>query len=156
MKKTLTLIGLLILAAAAYNAVANGEDYKMKHMMQDHKLSGMEDGRISLGLSPKMKQRQLSNMRSHLMAIQSIIGMIGDGKFDDASEIAHSKLGLTPEMRKMCNMFKNKKFRTLGLAFHGSGDALGDALKTKDINRSLLAVRTTLGYCVKCHATFRQ
>jgi hypothetical protein len=30
-------------------------------------------------------------------------------------------------MKKMCNMFNNENFRDLGLAFHTSGDALGDA-----------------------------
>ena len=95
-------------------------------------------------------------MRSHLEAVQAIVGLIAEGEFAKASEIAHSKLGLTEEMQKMCNMFNNNDFKELGFAFHRSGDLLGDALKTKDTDKSLHALQTTLGYCVRCHAAFRQ
>jgi cytochrome c556 len=53
-------------------------------------------------------------------------------------------------------MFDNEKFKTLGLAFHKSGDDLGEALKTKDVNTSLRALNTTMQYCVECHSTYRQ
>ena len=138
--------------------VSHAEDNKshtdqMTHHNMEHSVS---DERISLGLSPKMKLHQLSNMRSHLEAVQAIIGLIVDGEFDRASEAAHSRLGLTEEMEMMCNMFDNNDFTDLGLAFHESGDALGDALLTKDINKSLGALQDTVGYCIQCHATFRQ
>ena len=82
--------------------------------------------------------------------------IIADGEFDKASETAHSKLGLTEEMKEMCSMFNNNDFSALGLAFHESGDALGDVLTTRDTNKSLNALNTTLGFCVQCHAAFRQ
>jgi hypothetical protein len=140
----------------SFNSFAENKDQTMEHMMHHDKMPSIVDGRISLGLSPAMKQHQLSNMRSHVEAVQSIIGLISEGSFDNASQIAHSKLGLTEEMKKMCNMFENEAFRNLGLEFHKSGDELGDALQTKDITKSLRALHTTMGYCVKCHASFRQ
>jgi hypothetical protein len=114
------------------------------------------DERISLALSPEMKQHQLSNMRSHVEAIRSIVSLIAKNDFEKASEIAHTKLGLTEEMKKMCDMFDNEKFKQLGLAFHKSGDELGDVLLKKDAAQSLGALSRTMGYCVECHATFRQ
>jgi len=114
------------------------------------------DKRISLALSPEMKQHQLSNMRSHVEAVRSIVGLIAGSDFGKASEIAHSKLGLTEEMKQMCDMFDNEKFKALGMAFHKSGDELGDVLLKKDITQSLEALSKTMGYCVECHATFRQ
>jgi len=48
-----------------------------------------------------------------------------------------------------------ESFLTMGMAFHKSGDALGEALKSKDMNRSLAALSETLGACVSCHDTFR-
>lgn len=119
-------------------------------------MHSVKDERISLGLSPAMKQHQLANMRNHVEAVQSIIGLLSEGAFDKASHIAYSKLGLTKEMEKMCNNFENENFKNLGLAFHKSGDALGATLKTKDLNKSLGALHTTMSYCVQCHATFRQ
>ncbi|VVC83979.1 hypothetical protein [Sideroxydans sp. CL21] len=56
----------------------------------------------------------------------------------------------------LCGMFDNKEFKKLGLAFHKSGDELGDTLKTKDITASLRALNKTMRYCVECHATYRQ
>ena len=147
---------MLFLLGAAQLSTAKDEDGSMGGMMHHNMMHSMNDGRISLGLSPEMKQHQLANMRSHLEAVQSIVGSIAKQEFDQASEIAHSKLGLTEEMQQMCNMFNNDGFRELGLAFHKSGDVLGDTLATKDTNKSLRALQDTLGYCVQCHSTFRQ
>ena len=143
-------MGMVLTSFADDNEHAVGQ-------MEPHNMMGhINDGRISLGLSQQMKMHQLTNMRSHLEAVQTIIGLIGDGDFNTASEIAHSKLGLTEEMKKMCNMFDNSNFKKLGLQFHESADTLGEVLKTKDMNKSLRALHTTMGYCVQCHATFRQ
>jgi hypothetical protein len=141
--------------------VAFAADEKMQHQNHQHDMSmhhdmNMMDTRTSLELSPEMKQHQLSNMREHVEAVKSIIGFMSENKFEDASKVAHDKLGLTPEMQKMCSMFNNEKFMTLGIAFHKSGDDLGNALQTKNVNASLRALNKTMQYCVECHATYRQ
>jgi len=151
---TLILITLLFVGTAQISN-ASEENSSAAEMMH-HNMKNMNDGRISLGLSPKMKQHQLTNMRAHLEAVQAIVSLIAEQEFDKASEIAHSQLGLTDEMKKMCNMFNNNDFKELGLEFHKSGDDLGDALKTQDTKKSLLALHNTLGYCTQCHATFKQ
>ncbi|MDH4234346.1 MAG: cytochrome c [Gallionella sp.] len=153
MKRILIAVSAFIGVVGLNAAFAAGE--KMQHQSHHHEMS-MMDTRTSLGLSPEMKQHQLSNMREHMEAVKSIIGLMTEKKFEDASKIAHTKLGLTPEMQKMCSMFNDEKFMALGLAFHKSGDELGDALKTGDINASLRALNKTMEYCVTCHAAFRQ
>ena len=153
MKRILIAVSALT-AIVGLNA-AFAADEKMQHQNHHHGMS-MMDSRTSLGLSAEMKQHQLSNMREHVEAVQSIIGLMSENKFEGASKIAHSKLGLTPEMQKMCSMFGNEKFMALGFAFHKSGDDLGDALQTKDVNASLRALNKTMQYCVECHATYRQ
>jgi hypothetical protein len=155
MKRIALLIPVLLLGPLPFAAIAVDQSDAMGHMMH-HQMHAINDQRISLGLSPEMKQRQLANMRSHVEAIQSIVGMLAEGEYDNAAQVAHSRLGLTDEMKKMCDMFDNGDFKKLGLAFHKSGDELGDALQTKDLNKSLRALHETMGYCVKCHATFRQ
>lgn len=149
----------IFIAVSAFIGIAGlnmafAADEKM-HQNHQHDMS-MMDTRISLELSPEMKQHQLSNMREHVAAIKSIIGLMSENKFEDASKIAHGKLGLTPEMQQMCSMFGDEKFMKLGFAFHKSGDDLGDALKTRDVNVSLRALNKTMQYCVECHATYRQ
>lgn len=114
------------------------------------------DKRISLGLNAKQKNHQLKNMRSHLEAIQSIIQLIAQDKFDEASVIAHENLGSTTKMRLMCASFGNEEFENLGLEFHDNADKLSEILLTEDKTKSLEAVGKTMNYCVQCHATFRQ
>lgn len=156
----LFFVGITPLSYASDKDAAITEKTQPQQTQPDkthHKMHhSMNDARLSLGLSPQMKQHQLSNMRSHLEAVQAITGLIAEAEFDSASKIASSKLGLTEEMKQMCNMFNNKEFTALGLAFHESGDVLAEALKTKDTQESLRALNTTLGHCVQCHATFRQ
>lgn len=153
MKKILIVVPAFIGMVGLNLAFAGEEKMQMKH---HHHEMNMTDTRTSLGLSPQMKQHQLSNMRSHVEAIKSIVGLMSESRFEEASGIAHAKLGLTPEMKEMCTMLGNEAFKTLGLAFHKSGDDLGDALQTKDVNASLRALNKTMDYCVTCHATFRQ
>jgi len=115
-----------------------------------------KDSRISLKLPPMMRYNQLAMMREHLEAVDDIVAYLSEGKFDKASHIAHNKLGLTPEMQKMCSMYGNDKFRDLGLSFHHTADKLGDVLKTKNLKKSLTALHKTMDKCIACHATFRQ
>jgi len=153
MKRILLNVSAFIGIVCFNGVFAN--DQKM-HMKNHHHDMSTVDTRISLEVTGEMKQHQLANMRGHVDAIRSIVGLMSERKFDDASKIAHDKLGLTPEMQSMCGMFNNENFKKLGLAFHKSGDELGDALKTEDVNASLRALNKTMQYCVECHATYRQ
>lgn len=155
MKRTSLLLAMMLLSGIASNSRAV-ESGNMQHMNHQNMQHSMMDDRISLNLSPQMKQHQLSNMRSHVEAVQEITGLMAAGKFEQASRVAHSKLGLTDEMKQMCAMFENEKFIQLGMAFHKSGDVLGNVLQTKNMAKSLQALHDTMDYCVQCHATFRQ
>jgi len=162
MKKLMITTGAVLLIGFSFHVLAEDHAGSMHGMMHQHGMSMMKDhrmandDRISLNLPAGMKQHQLENMRSHLEAVQSIIGLLAKGDYDKASGIAHHKLGLTPEMKKMCNMFANSDFRQMGLAFHQSADELGDTLKKGDLKQSMHALHATMNYCIQCHATFRQ
>jgi len=156
MTRTTVLFGAIFLAGQTMVCqAAESKPAMLNHNMQ-HMMHSANDSRISLGLSPQRKQLQLANMRSHVKAVQTIVGLMAQDKYDEASQVAHSELGLTEEMRKMCSNFNNAEFTKIGLAFHQSADELGDVLKTKDTKKSLKALHATMNYCVQCHATFRQ
>lgn len=142
-----SIIFLLFLIGGATVAAM---DHEMKHN------NPITDERISLNLSPMVKQHQLANMRNHVDAVRRIIAAISKDDFDGASKIASQELGLTEEMEQMCNRFENQDFREMGLAFHESGDQLAKMLKTGNVQESLQALNVTMGHCVSCHATFRQ
>ncbi len=153
MKRFLIVFAVVVLLGGALNVMA--EKHGM-HMMMQETTNETNAVRVSLKLNPKMKQHLLKNMQSHVEAVRSIIGLMAEGKFNKASETAHAKLGLTPQMQRMCSMFKNDGYREMGFAFHKSADKLGEILKTGDMNRSLHALNATMNYCVTCHRTFRQ
>ena len=153
MKNILIAVSILIGIISINTGFAADEK---SHDANHHHHMNVTDTRISLKLPEKMKQHQLSNMREDVVAIKTIVGLMAENKFEEASKVAHTKLGSTPEMDAMCDKFENEQFKVLGRAFHKSGNDLGDALQTKDVNTSLHALNKTMQYCVECHATYRQ
>jgi PBP1b-binding outer membrane lipoprotein LpoB len=130
------------------------ENHNHSEMMQNMK--NFTDNRISLNVSPEKAQHQLMNMRSHVVAVQSIINYLSKDEFEKASEVAATKLGLTDEMKMMCTSFNNEEFERLGLEFHNNADKMSQIFKNKDKNKSLEALSTTMTSCITCHATFKQ
>ena len=114
------------------------------------------DNRTILDLSPRMKHRLLSNMREQLAATRAIIGLLAQEKFERASSSARTKLGMTEDLEKVYESSKNEDFKKLGLAASASAYELAKTLQTKDLNKSLLALRKSMGYCLACHKKFRQ
>lgn len=156
MKIIQTILGVLLSIGIAMSSFAAKAGSTLEEGMPPNRSHSINDDRTVLNMSPEMKKYQLSNMRSNMEALLSIVGFLAKGEFDQSAQVAHSKLGMTDEMKKMSGMFGNENFRGLALAFHESGDELGNVLQTKDMSKSLEALQVTLGYCVQCHATFRQ
>lgn len=116
----------------------------------------IDDERQSLNLNSMQKSHQLSNMRSHLEAVQQITVLLSQDKYEEASIVAYTKLGSTTEMRLMCASFGDKGFENLGLEFHKSADMMSEVFKNRNKDKSLAALSNTLRYCVQCHATYKQ
>jgi len=163
MFKTRSFIGSLsitavISATLLFSACEKKTDQSMgEHMGQP--MMGqqkMMDQRLSLNLPPMRKQMQLENMRKFLVSVQSILNLMVAEEWDQAAEVAHNQLGLTPQMKKMCTSFENQDFVKLGLAFHTSADSLGNVLARGDKTAALQALANTRAYCNNCHAQFRQ
>ncbi len=170
----LYLFGAIAIVFAAYgtgNAADTAHpmmgDMQSGHMMHDmgggqmmggHMMDGkmMDDKRIPLNLPPMMAQHQKANMREHLKAAADVVHYMGANDFAAASKTAKEKLGLTAQMKQMCDNMPNETFRTMALDFHKSGDALAEALKTKDTGKSLKALDAMLAKCTACHEMFRQ
>ena len=127
--------------------------------MPMQKMDVVQDGdtRKSLGIKGTMKGvHQLSNMRSHMTALAEIVKYMNSDQYDEASAVAQEKLGLTVSMNSMCENFGSKSFETMGVSFHKSADALAQTLKTKDHQKSMVALEKVMNGCVLCHSTFKQ
>ena len=116
----------------------------------------INDDRTSLNLTPRMKHRLLTNMRAQLAATQTIIGLLAAERFDKASSTARARLGMSEELKQIYGASKNEDLNKLVMATQTSTEELAKALQTKDLKRSLLALRDTMSYCVQCHKKFRQ
>jgi hypothetical protein len=127
--------------------------------MPMQKMDVVQDGdtRKSLGIKGTMKGvHQLSNMRSHMTALAEIVKYMNSDQYDEASKVASEKLGLTVSMNSMCGNFGSKSFETMGVSFHKSADVLAQTLKTKDHQKSMVALEKVMNGCVLCHSTFKQ
>ena len=113
------------------------------------------DGRTVLHAPPQLLAHQRRMMRDHLAAVQEVVAAMAAGQYAKGARTAHERLGLSPEMARMCNRF-GPAFGAMGIAFHRDGDRLGDVLATGDPQQSLAALNQLLGDCVACHARFRQ
>jgi len=131
-------------------------DENQKHSKMMAAMNFGPDNRISLNLPQKKAQHQLMNMRSHVVAVQSIINYLSKNEYDKASELASSELGMTEEMKMMCSSFGNEDFKNMGFEFHNNADKMSEVFKTKDMNKSLEALSVTMTSCVNCHAAFKQ
>jgi len=132
------------------------ETKKEKHTGKKHNMKLPDDGRISLNVTGKRAKHQLINMRDHVVAVNLILNHLSKNEFEEASTVALDKLGPSKHMMMMCSAFDNKEFEELGFAFHESAKTMSEIIKTKDLNKSLEALTVTTGYCVSCHAKFKQ
>lgn len=161
MKITSTLLAGLIVTGILFTSCEQKAPKQQKNeikTMQNHNQMMMhnmkleKDNRTALVVSPEKAQHQLQNMRSHVIAVQSILEYLSKDEYEKAS----SKLGLTDEMKMMCSSFNNEKFEKLGLEFHTNADKMAKIFETKDKNESLKALALTMNSCVSCHASFKQ
>ena len=158
MKLILTAIILtFLITSCEHNKPKEKETVKKEadFTVMDNSKMG-HDKRTSLKLNSMQKNHQLTIMRDHLDAVQTIVTLLSNDKFEEASKTAYTRLGSTTKMKLMCASFGDKKFENIGLEFHKSADKMSEIFKTKDKNKSLKAVAHTMNYCVQCHATYRQ
>ncbi len=153
--KHISLILLMFLIFSCTDQTSVKKENIIKEQ-QHSKKEKVLDKRVSLGLNAKQKNHQLKNMRSHLKAVQSIIDLLAEDNFDEASDVAYEKLGSTTEMKLMCASFGNEQFENLGLEFHKSADEMSEVFKQKNKKQSLKSLSNTMNYCIQCHETFRQ
>lgn len=127
-----------------------------KQSVTELKAHNIFDTRTTLDLSTAMQHRLLSDMRKQLSATQAIVGLLAEEKFDKAAKTARTKLGISEDLKKIYSLSKNEDFNKLGEEAHASAEELANMLSTKDLKKSLQALRKTMGYCVQCHNKYRQ
>jgi hypothetical protein len=120
------------------------------------------DRRVPVAFPAELREHTLANMRDHLVALQEIQDTLAKGRFDQASEIAERRLGMSSlnthgahEVAK----YMPQGMQDAGTAMHRSASRLSvsalDAAVTNDLKPALSALAEVTASCVACHAGYR-
>jgi hypothetical protein len=120
------------------------------------------DDREQVALPEPMREHMLSNMRDHLLALESITRNLAAGEFDKASETAESRIGMSSmATHGAAHMapFMPEGMRTIGTAMHRAASRF--AIKAKDaavdggLADAFGALSDVMQQCVACHSSYR-
>lgn len=129
------------------------------HMSQE---APPADLRTVVQFPPAMRQHILANMRDHLLALQQIQAALAKQAYDEASEIAENRLGMSS--LRLHGAHESSKFmpegmQSVGTAMHRHASRLALDLKdtavTQDMKPVLEALSNVTAQCVACHAGYR-
>lgn len=120
------------------------------------------DGRQAVSFPARLKEETLSNMRDHLLALQQIQSALARQEYDQASEIAEQRLGMTSLTLHGAHevaRYMPEGMRAAGSGMHRSASRFAlvakDATVTGDLKPALAALANVTAQCVACHAGYR-
>jgi hypothetical protein len=124
--------------------------------------AGAGDGRLLVKYPEPLRIQTLSNMRDHLSTMGAIQDALAHGSFDQASELAERRLGMSSlDMHGAHEvaMYMPKGMQDAGTAMHRTASRFAitakDASATGDLRPALAALAQLNQTCVACHAAYR-
>lgn len=110
----------------------------------------------------KLKTETLTNMRDHLLAIQEITAYLAASQFDQAADVAETRLGMSSMQRHGAHAVAKYMpigMRQIGHGMHQAASEFAvvakDAKLTGDTPAALRALADMQSRCVACHAAYR-
>ncbi len=155
---------------ASFAGAAQEHDHSHMHM------TTTPDTRQLLDFPPPMRDHMLANMRSHLEALDAILGALAANDPGKAGEIARTRLGLASPgaascdpkgaaangadmMATMMGQHMPEQMRAYGFAMHAAASNFAaQAEKTRadaDVKPALAALAEVTQNCAACHAAYR-
>lgn len=136
-----------------------------QHAMTDHAkhmAAAQADARQLVKFPEPLRSHTLANMRDHLLALGEIQEALSRSQFDQASDIAEQRLGMSSlklhgahEVAK----FMPRGMQDAGTAMHRSASQFAtvakDASVTGDLKPALAEPAKVNQTCVACHAGYR-
>ena len=121
-----------------------------------------QDNRRKVDLPPMMQEHMKTNMRDHLLAIQQITDHLSKQQYEEASDVAENRLGMSsmgqhgaPQMGKLMP----PEMRALGQAMHRSASQFARIAKDAELEGGLEkafgALSEVMQRCVSCHVVYR-
>ena len=121
-----------------------------------------EDKRTYVELPAMMQDHMLSNMRDHLLALQTITQQLSNGKYDEAADTAERRLGMSSlESHGASHMgrFMTKVMGEIGTSMHRAASrfalAARDAAVEGGLEKAFGALSEVMARCVACHDGYK-
>ncbi len=120
------------------------------------------DRREPVAFPAPLREHTLANMRDHLAVLAQIQSHLASGAFDQASEIAEARLGMSSlglhEAHEAAK-YMPAGMQAAGTAMHQAASRFAivakDASVTGDTRRALASLAELSSTCVACHAGYR-
>lgn len=120
------------------------------------------DGRQTVKLPDMMREHMLANMRDHLLALEEITRYLASQKYDEASEIAENRLGMSSlELHGASHMgkFMPKEMGAIGTNMHRAASRFALAAKDAELegglSKAFSALSEVMQQCVACHTGYK-
>ena len=146
----------LVLAQHNHDAAAHDQAAKSAQR------AATTDRRVPVTFPAELREHTFANMRDHLLALQEIQAALATGKYDQASNVAEQRLGMTSLTAHGAHevaQYMPKGMQEAGSALHRSASRLStaalDAAVTNDVRPALAALAEVTANCVACHAAYR-
>ena len=121
-----------------------------------------DDGRVTVELPEMMREHMLSNMRDHLLALEEITRFLAAQQYDEAADIAESRLGMSSlELHGASHLgkFMPKEMGAIGTNMHRAASRFALAAKDAEIegglNKAFAALSEVMQQCVACHSAYK-
>ena len=121
-----------------------------------------DDIRIKVDFPAMMKEHMLSNMRDHLLALQTITYQLSSKQFDAAAETAEQRLGMSSmddHGASRMGKIMPKEMGNIGTRMHKAASRFAltaiDAEIDGGLEKAFGALSEVMKECVSCHAAYK-
>ncbi len=121
-----------------------------------------EDNRQLVDMPAMMKAHMLGNMRDHLLALEEITRHLARQEYDQASDIAENRLGMSSmgsHGASHMGKFMPVEMAEIGTNMHRAASrfalAARDAELDGGLNKAFSALSEVMQQCVACHTGYR-
>ncbi len=117
-----------------------------------------EDSRQFVKLPEMMQQHMMSNMRDHLVALNEILTSMAHDKFDQAAEVAESRLGMSSlglHGADHLAKFMPEAMRKAGTDMHRAASRFALRAEEGEPLPAYKALAELTSACVACHTNYR-
>jgi len=119
-----------------------------------------EDLRQLVEMPPASQELIRLEMRQNVFALSGIVGLLAEGKLEEAGQLAEREMGTSTMGRFRGNpaapgLHMSPEMREIGRSMHFAATAFADATAVGELPDALAALKGLTDKCSACHAMFR-